>query len=108
MMNKFKCIVLLLGIIIPTAIGLANSGATKEKDGGCPVVINKSKNTEFDRSSSISASIDVSYASGNEVETTSIYTPSGVIIYIPYSGSYIVTFTLPNGDEYYGVFEVTD
>ena len=42
MMNKFKCIVLLLGIIMPTAIGLANSGATKEKDGGCPVVINKS------------------------------------------------------------------
>lgn len=77
-----------------------------------------------DKSSSISASIDghtltivftenlgqvsieVSYASGNEVETTSIYTPSGVIIYIPYSGSYIVTFTLPNGDEYYGEFEV--
>ena len=45
-MNKFKCIVLLLGIILPTAIGLANSGTTKEKDGGCPVVINKSKNTE--------------------------------------------------------------
>ena len=126
MMNKFKCIVLLLGIIMPTAIGLANSGATKEKDGGCPVVINKSKNTEFDRSNSISASIDghaltvvftenlgqvaieVSFIGGGEVETTSLYTPSGVIIYIPYSGSYIVTFTLPNGDEYYGEFDVTD
>lgn len=53
-------------------------------------------------------SIEVSYASGGEVETSSIYTPSGVIIYIPYSGSYIVTFTLPNGDEYYGEFEVTE
>ena len=51
-------------------------------------------------------SIEVSYASGGEVETSSIYTPSGVIIYIPYSGSYVVTFTLPNGDEYYGEFEV--
>ncbi len=107
-MNKIKCFVLLLGIILPTVIGLANNGATKEKDGGCSVVINKSKNTEFDRSGSISASIDVSYASGNEVETTSIYTPSGVIIYIPYSGSYVVTFTLSNGDEYYGEFEVTE
>jgi len=53
-------------------------------------------------------SIEVSYASGGEVETSSIYTPSGVIIYIPYSGSYVVTFTLPNGDEYYGEFEVTE
>ena len=53
-------------------------------------------------------SIEVSYASGGEVETSSIYTPSGVNIYIPYSGSYVVTFTLPNGDEYYGEFEVTE
>ena len=52
--------------------------------------------------------IEVSIVGGGEVETTSIYTPSGVIIYIPYSGSYIVTFTLPNGDEYYGEFEVTE
>lgn len=35
MINKIKSILLLLGIILPTAIGLANSGATKEKDGGC-------------------------------------------------------------------------
>lgn len=27
---------------------------------------------------------------------------------IPAAGSYIVNFTLPNGDEYYGEFEVTD
>lgn len=52
--------------------------------------------------------IEVSIVGGGEVETSSLYTPSGVIIYIPYSGSYIVTFTLPNGDEYYGEFEVTE
>ena len=52
--------------------------------------------------------IEVSFIGGGDVETTSHYTPSGVIIYIPYSGSYIVTFTLPNGDEYYGEFEVTE
>ena len=79
-----------------------------------------------DRSSSISASIDghyltviftenlgqvvveVSLVTGGEVETTSTYTPSGVIIYIPDCGRYTITLTLPNGDNYYGEFEVTD
>ncbi|MBO2522265.1 MAG: hypothetical protein CW336_00165 [Bacteroidetes bacterium] len=125
-MNKIKRFMLLLGIILPVTFVFANSELSAEKDGVNPVVINKISNTGNDRSSSILASIDghtltivftenlgqvsieVSYASGNEVETTSIYTPSGVIIYIPYSGSYIVTFTLPNGDEYYGEFEVTE
>ena len=125
-MNKIKRFMLLLGIILPVTFVFANSELSAEKDGVNPVVINKISNTGNDRSSSILASIDghtltivftenlgqvsieVSYASGNEVETTSIYTPSGVIIYIPYSGSYIVTFTLPNGDEYYGEFDVTD
>ena len=125
-MNKIKRFMLLLGIILQTTFCLANSEFTTEKDGVGTIIINKAKNTEADRSNSILASIDghtltivftenlgqvfieVSYASGGEVETTSIYTPSGVIIYIPYSGSYIVTFTLPNGDEYYGEFEVTE
>ena len=26
----------------------------------------------------------------------------------PNTGSYVITFTLPNGDQYYGEFEVTD
>ena len=125
-MNKIKRFMLLLGIILPVTFVFANSELSAEKDGVNPVVINKISNTGNDRSSSILASIDghtltivftenlgqvsieVSYASGNEVETTSIYTPSGVIIYIPYSGSYVVTFTLSNGDEYYGEFEVTE
>ena len=34
--------------------------------------------------------------------------PNGVMFYIPNTGSYVVTFTLPNGDQYYGEFEVTD
>ena len=50
----------------------------------------------------------MSYAAGGEVETTAIATPNGVNFYIPNTGSYIVTFTLPNGDVYYGEFEVTD
>ncbi len=43
-----------------------------------------------------------------EVSTQSTPTPNGVIIYISNTGSYTVTFTLPNGDEYYGEFDVTD
>ena len=126
MMNKIKCIVLLFGIILPTAFGLANSELAIEQDGGNAVVINKSDKTGPDKSSSISASIDghyltviftenlgqvaidVSLVEGGEIETTTTYTPSGVIIYIPVNGRYIVTFVLPNGDEYYGEFEVTD
>jgi hypothetical protein len=34
--------------------------------------------------------------------------PNDLQIYIPNTGDYIVTFTLPNGDEYYGEFTVTD
>lgn len=52
--------------------------------------------------------IDVSLVAGGEVETQSTPTPNGVNIYIPNTGSYVVTFTLTNGDVYYGEFQVTD
>ena len=51
-------------------------------------------------------SIEVTTVNGSSVETTSIYTPNSVNIYIPNTGNYLVTFTLFNGDEYYGEFEV--
>lgn len=80
----------------------------------------------LDKSSSILASIDGHYltiaftenlgqvqvevttATGNPVDCLSALTPNGMNIYIPLAGDYIVTFTLPNGDEYYGEFTVTD
>ena len=52
--------------------------------------------------------IEVSTVSGTSVHFTSTPTPNGVQCYIPNAGDYIVTFTLPNGDEYYGEFTVTD
>ena len=52
--------------------------------------------------------IEVESSIYGELETQSTPTPNGVIIYIPNQGSYTVTFTLPNGDVYYGEFEVTD
>ena len=52
--------------------------------------------------------IDISTAAGATVDYNSIHTPNGVNFYIPNTGSYVVTFTLPNNDVYYGEFEVTD
>lgn len=118
MFKKYIFIICILGMLLPS---FANNLVSKDH---LPILASQSNGN--DKSSSISASInghslsvvftenlgqvsiEVSYASGGEVETSSIYTPSGVIIYIPYSGSYVVTFTLSNGDEYYGEFEVTE
>ena len=53
-------------------------------------------------------SIEVATATGTPVECLSTQTPNGVNLYVPHAGDYIITFTLPNGDEYYGEFTVTD
>lgn len=52
--------------------------------------------------------VEVSRVGGGETQVESTPTPNGVLFYIYDTGSYIVTFSLPNGDEYYGEFEVTD
>lgn len=123
-MNKIKCMVLLFGFILPTAFGFANSELTTEKDGVGTIVINKSGNDGFDRSATISASInghylnvffseslgevsvEISTVSGTTISFTIVQTPTGYQCHIPNTGNYIVTFTLQNGDEYYGEFEV--
>lgn len=53
-------------------------------------------------------SVEVATIAGASVECLSVITPNGVQVYIPNTGDYIVTFTLSNGDEYYGEFTVTD
>ena len=52
--------------------------------------------------------VDVLTASGSPVQGLSVLTPNGLQVYIPLTGDYIVNFTLPDGDEYYGEFTVTD
>ena len=52
--------------------------------------------------------VDVTTALGDRVEYTPIWTPDSFTTYLASTGSYVVTITLPNGDEYYGEFEVTD
>ena len=122
----------MLCLILSAAFGYAHGAARtgipqKEKGEGTPIiVIAKATHSDGDRSESILASIDghvlsvvftenlgqvaidISTAAGTSVDFSSLNTPNGVNFYIPLTGSYVVTFTLPNGDVYYGEFEVTD
>lgn len=53
-------------------------------------------------------SIDISTASGATIFCLSVQTPTGYQYFVQNAGNYVITFTLPNGDKYYGEFEVTD
>jgi len=121
--SKLKQIVLLLGLLIPATW----CGATDIKStNGSPITIKVSHVQGVPKGNSIQAtieghvlsvvflenlgqvSVEVVSAMGWEVTTRVTPTPNGVDIYITNTGSYIVYFTLPNGDVYYGEFEVTD
>lgn len=52
--------------------------------------------------------IELSSVVEGDVDYAILNTPNGVNFIITNTGSYIVTFTLENGDMYYGEFEVTD
>ena len=52
--------------------------------------------------------IEIFKDSGGNVETHWVETPDGLQTYLPLAGDYLITFTLANGDEYYGEFTVTD
>ena len=124
-MAKLK-LSILLALLLNVVIGLASNTSRYQTDKVPITVIAGTQHSGENKSSAISASInchnltivftenlgqvaiDVSLVEGGEIETTTTYTPSGVIIYIPVNGRYIVTFVLPNGDEYYGEFEVTE
>ena len=127
-MKKVMRFVLMLCLALSGALCYAHGVAvTENKTGKGPILTKlKAHYGGTDKSESIVASIDghtlsivflenlgqvtidVSLVAGGEVETQSTPTPNGVIIYIPNTGSYVVTFTLPNGDVYYGEFQVTD
>ena len=121
---KLKNIILLFGMIASTTWCLAKNSYIA--DGYSPIAIMKTNVHEAPKDSAIQAFIDghmltvvftenlgqvaveVTTALGGAVECLSITTPNGLQIYIPNTGDYIITFTLPNGDEYYGEFTVTD
>ena len=127
-MIKTKEMVLMLSFILSGTLSYVHSASTTEQKGdGIPIeVIEKAVYGGMDKSNSIiptlnghmltvqflenlgQVSVGVTTSSGASVECFSITTPNGLQIYIPNAGDYIVTFTLPNGDEYYGEFTVTD
>lgn len=52
--------------------------------------------------------VEITTAAGATVQCLWVVTPDGLQTYIPSTGDYVITFTLSNGDEYYGEFTVTD
>lgn len=122
--TKFKQFALLLALMLPTAWCSANG--TAFTDGVGHITIKEAHVEGTPRSSTIQASIDghtltvafsenigqvsieVTTATGANVDYRTTPTPNGVQIYIPLAGDYIIAFKLSNGDEYYGEFTVMD
>lgn len=125
-MTKFKKIFLMFALLFSAALCHSNDIAKTKKDGTPITIIKTSSNEVYDRSSSISAHInghtlivafkdnigevvvDITTANGGTVYYTAMDTPSGYQFYIPLEGAYVVTFTLTDGDEYYGEFVIED
>ena len=121
---KIKQIILLIGLLLPTAWYTTNG--TNLTDGYSHIQIKESGVQSAPKGSTIQATIngheltvvftenlgqvavEVSSASGTSVHYSLTPTPNGFQVYITNNGDYIITFTLPNGDEYYGEFTVTD
>jgi hypothetical protein len=129
-MCKLKELFLMLCLILSGAFcyasGMAGTENGKESDG-VPIDLKESTGLSgLDKSNSIIAtlndnvlivvftenlgevSVEITTSTGGYVQANSCITPNGLMFYIPFAGDYIVTFTLPNGDEYYGEFTVTD
>lgn len=119
---KFKQFVLLLVLLLPAAWCGANG--IHINDGHSHLALKARIAQGAPKGSTIQASIyghtltvvftenlgqvdvEISTATGESVQFTSVVTPNGLQCYIPNTGDYVVTFTLSNGDEYYGEFEV--
>ena len=122
--NNQKHVALLLGLLMSAVW----CGATEFSmmDGFSNIVIKEGNVQSSPKGSTIQASIDghvlsiaftenlgqvaveITTATGMPVDSSATLTPNGIQFYIPLAGDYIVTFTLPNGDEYYGEFTVRD
>ena len=129
-MFKFKETFLMLCFIILGALcyasGVAKTESDKEEDGVSIGLIEKTSQSSSDKSGSIlptinghvlsivftenlgQVAVEITTATGVPVENLWTPTPNGIQTYLSLTGDYIITFTLPNGDEYYGEFTVTD
>lgn len=123
-MQKLKTFLLLLCLALPATWFIV--GAYSTLDGLHPIQIKESQVIGTPKSSTIQASIDGHYltvtftqyignvmmeldqSSGAMIFCNQVATPDCCQYYLPLTGDYILTFTLANGDEYYGEFSVTD
>ena len=128
-MKKVTTLVLMLCFILSGALCYAHGEARteNEKGEGIPIEVKECTGVSgSDRSNSIiptldghvltvvfnenlgQVSVEVATFAGASVQCLSVLTPNGLQVYIPNAGTYIVTFTLSNGDVYAGEFTVTD
>ena len=127
-MKKATRLILMLCLILSGAFCFVHgeTGTEMEGDGITIDLIEASCSTGPSRSNSIiptinghvltvvfnenmgQVSVEVATAAGASVQCLSVLTPNGLQVYIPNAGNYVVTFTLSNGDVYYGEFTVTD
>ena len=128
-MYKLKEMILMLCFILSGALCYAHGEARmeNEREKGILVEIKDSTGLSgLDKSNTITAlinghvlsvtfsenlgqvSVEVATVTGVSVQCLSVLTPNGLQVYIPNAGNYIVTFTLSNGDGYYGEFTVMD
>ena len=115
-------------MLLVSLLPVAWCGATiiHSEDGYSAIQIKENHVTSTPKGSTIQASIDghtltvafsenigevaieITTAVGGLVENLWVHTPNGLQTYLPFVGDYVITFTLPIGDEYYGEFTVTD
>ena len=127
-MQKFKNLkqlILLIGLLLPTVWSNANGCGIADGFSGIPIM--ESKTHGEPKGSTIQASIDGHWLTVTftqdigtltmELDKVSgpmifsyptVVTPDSYQFYLPLTGDYIITFTLANGDEYYGEFTVTN
>ena len=122
---NLKMFLLLLGMILPITFYKANAFCLL--DGLHPIQTKEAHVSGTPRGSTIQASIDGHWLSvtftqdigtlAMELEKVSgavifdystVPTPDSYQFYLNQTGDYVITFTLSNGDEYYGEFTVTD
>ena len=122
--KRIKQFVLLLGLMLPTAWCGANG--TFSYDGYSHILVKEARVENTPKGHTIKASIDghtltvlftenlgqvdveITTAAGATVQIFWVSTPDGLQTYVPNVGNYVITFTLANGDVYYGEFTVTD
>lgn len=122
---KFRqCVMLLIFILCAEFCSAATVLST---DGGSPIQIKEGNVQSIPKGNTIQATLDGHWLTVTftqdigtltmELEKVSgpvifnypwVVTPDSYQFFLNQTGDYIITFTLSNGDEYYGEFTVTD